>query len=828
MVQTYSSKPVNNFIKGLITEASVMTYPEGASSDELNCDLLKNGARQRRRGIEFEPNYVASSFSAGQGAFVHTQNWQNVTGIGGTEFLIVQVNNLVYFYNKSAAALSTAAKAFSINLNNYTADNDFKVENTPISVSSTIGYLVIVSEAIDPIKVIYNSLDDTISVSRIKIQIRDFEYLGMSSEIESISKAGSTTVVYTVNTHNFVAGESITVDCDVTTFNGIYTVKSVLTSKSFTLGEEENSSAAIILNQTTSFSGSIKGLVTKNIPNDLVPTTVNKNYRYDLYNMGWAERVKFIGGPSAPTPYQQYLAEQDFYGFPPRNKPWYYGKLYTENTSPPEKGIKFNASQFYTTAAGNTLAPNGYFILDFFKQNRSKATEDTPDPISDLVTIREKARFSCTASYAGRVWYAGLSSAKNGGKIFFSKVLENKDDLGKCYQAASPTAEDSPGIVDSDGGYIVIPDASQIVSLVPSGAMLYVFASNGVWVIGGVDQVFKATEYYVSKLSTFGIINARSLVNVSGTPIYWGTSGIYAVTMEGNTPTVSSISDNIKSFYDNLTKVQKKNTKAVFDRLNNRVYWLYPSSTETIDNKKNNLLILDMSLQAFFPWKVEDKASDTPYLLDIVDISGFGAVTSTNNVITVGGNQVIYSTFDSVVQDQLGSNDSTITEIKFLTSIVSSGIRKLTFSNFSSRTFLDWGDKNYESYAETGYDFQGSATLKKNAPYITTYLKRTEENFVASGVGYEADYPSSCTLTVKWDLSGDSSRWSTPSQIYRAMNYTIVNPSNLTFAYPYDTIVCRTKIRGKGRVLRLRFSSEQGKDFYLVGWEMISASNPRY
>jgi hypothetical protein len=50
----------------------------------------------------------------------------------------------------------------------------------------------------------------------------------------------------------------------------------------------------------------------------------------------------------------------------------------------------------------------------------------------------------------------------------------------------------------------------------------------------------------------------------------------------------------------------------------------------------------------------------------------------------------------------------------------------------------------------------------------------------------------------------------------------------LTFTYPYDTIVCRTKVRGKGRVMRMRFESETGKDFYLIGWEIVSGTNPRY
>ena len=44
----------NTFVKGLITEAGPLTYPEGASLDESNFVLNRDGSRQRRFGIQFE------------------------------------------------------------------------------------------------------------------------------------------------------------------------------------------------------------------------------------------------------------------------------------------------------------------------------------------------------------------------------------------------------------------------------------------------------------------------------------------------------------------------------------------------------------------------------------------------------------------------------------------------------------------------------------------------------------------------------------------------------------------------------------------------------
>lgn len=814
MPQQVNLKPVNTFNKGLVTEATVMTFPEGASSDELNCDLLKNGARQRRRGIEYEQNYQESSFSVTSNSFIHKENWQNVSGIGGTEFLVVQVNNIVYFYDKSGGTVSATEKPFSINLSDYSAGNSFSVSETPISTSSITGYLVIVSAAINPIVVEYFASSDSISVEKIDIRIRDFEYLGMSSNIQSISRTSNVVTIITTTDHELNTGDSIRVSCALGQFNGVFTVASTPDDNEFTYS----------LTGANLATTNVVGLVyeTKwDIDTEKRPTAVTRNYFYDLANQGWWEPGVYRKASTANpynTPYHNWVAGSGWArtDYPARNKPWWFG----------QDSTGYLVEQYYLhSAAGKTLAPNGYFILDFFNQDRSTAVSntDTTYTITGLTVIVEPERFSTTVAYAGRVWYAGIDSKINGGKIFFSQVITSKSTLGKCYQESSPTSKDSAGIIDSDGGYITIPDISDIKALYATGSVLYVLASNGVWVIGGVDQVFKATEYYVSRISNFGIVNRKTLVDVSGTPVYWGVSGIFAISNEADKPSVTNISEPIKTFYDGISNDNKGSATSVFDRLNNRIYWLYAGADETVEHKKNKILVLDMTLQAYFPWEVKDTTGTSPYLLDAFFLSGLGSSPVDFDVM-VGADNIITAASDKVIQT-ITSSGATQTEVKF---IVRTASGKLTFAEFKSMDFLDWGSADYSSYAETGYDFIGSATLKKNTPYITTYFKRTERNFVVSGNGYEADYPSGCLLTTKWDLSGDNSRWSNPSEVYRIVNYPTADPDDLTFTYPYDTIVARTKIRGKGRVMRMRFESESGKDFYLIGWEVVSGTNPRY
>lgn len=793
MAQQYSQKTVNTFIKGLFTEASVMTFPEDTTSDELNFDLLIDGTRKRRRAIAYEENYQNSSFSVAAGDLIHAETWTNVSGIGGTEFLVVQHNNMVYFYDKSLDTISAGEKPFSINLNNYSANNSYSVSSSYISTASVTGYLVIVSPAIEPIRVEYIPTDNNITVSKIKIQIRDLEYLGLSANITTISRT-SNTVTVTVNTpHYFNASDTVEIDSSLYQFNGTYTIASAPTSTTFTYtlaGSDLGSTAA-------------SGLATKEFEPQNAPTAITNNYLYDLFNQGWYSDNNGRAGNA----FDYWDNTQS--DFPPRNKPWWVAK----NSSNEQDITEYRKVEY-----GNTLAPNGHYILDFFNQNRSSVSN-----INSLTTIVESARFNSVASYAGRVWYAGLDSAKNGGKIFYSKTIEDKKDFGTCYQKEDPTSEDTPGLVDSDGGYIIIPEASSIQALFTTGSILYVLAVNGVWAIGGVDQVFKATEYYVSKISSFGICSKRTLINVSDAPVFWDTSGIYTIAIEQSVPYVTSMADNIRSFYDSISIENKKNATAVFDRLGKRIIWMYSSNTETVANKKTKVLIYDINLQAFFPWEIADTTGTSPYLFCGFYLSGLGSNDVDYNILA-GADQVIDASSNTVIET-ISSTASTSTDTKFL---VRTANGYLTVANFTGRDFLDWGSANYTSYAETSYDFSGSAMLKKNVPYIVSYMKRTEENFVLVDGNYEVDYPSSCLLTVKWDLSNDSSRWSSPSQIYRMVNYPTVDPNNLTFTYPYDTIVARTKIRGKGRVMRMRFESEQGKDLNLIGWETISASNPRY
>ena len=58
MTRTTLAAELNTFVKGLITEATPLTFPANASLDEDNFVLNRQGSRQRRFGMNFEEDFL--------------------------------------------------------------------------------------------------------------------------------------------------------------------------------------------------------------------------------------------------------------------------------------------------------------------------------------------------------------------------------------------------------------------------------------------------------------------------------------------------------------------------------------------------------------------------------------------------------------------------------------------------------------------------------------------------------------------------------------------------------------------------------------------------
>ena len=724
MPQSINEKVVNTFIKGLITEAGELTFPPDASIDESNCLLERDGSRRRRLAIEYETDAVNSSFGIVDTQVFATSLWTNVAGQAGLTFLVVQVGSVLYFYNTATQPYSAQQKSFSVNIAPFEFSGSAGSSTVRIQTTSINGSLVVVSGAISPFYIEYNTSNDSITTSSaITFEARDFEWQGDISTYDAVSSG-----------------------------------------------------------------------------------TVPDARKWDTLNSGW---VGTKGEAARST-----WSSANSNNYPSLTHPWYSGK----NTDG-----AFNASDWDEVFGGSTLIGNGHFVLNFF--NKIRVSGGT----TYIATEVEASRPRTVAAFSGRVFYSGLNSAKNGGRILFSKVIDNISEVGRCYQQNDPTAENSSDLLATDGGVINLPDAVNIQKLHVQGSSILVFAENGVWQISGVDNVFRATEYSISHVSSIGINNPETFVDVGGVPMWWSKVGIHTLAVDqvsGSVKEQNLTISTVQTFWDLIDGNAKAECTGIFDEINRRILWFYPKNGESNKNKKNKVLTLDMNLQSFYPWEIADSSSNVDYVIGAQFFSGYGSDFVLADVKLSNGNDVVLSNGDDVVQSVLSELSSADSSIMLMVKDVSAN--KMKMALFKGDGFLDWGNANYISFAEAGYEFMGDLILKKSSPYVVTYLRPTETGWTGSaGSGYTPVRQSSMLVSAYWDFRKTVS--STAQEAYRLKYVPVVDPSNLnSYNYPDEMVTTRLKLRGSGRSVRLRFESAQGKDFVLLGYGMINAVNQRF
>lgn len=493
-----------------------------------------------------------------------------------------------------------------------------------------------------------------------------------------VVQVGSTLYFYDASSSTFVSGvKGFTVDLDSykapkatrTDINGI----SVASGKGvlFVVGEsivpfyiEYDPDTDTI--STTEVSIQIRDLTQLDTTDvETEGTTLTSSRKYDLLNQGWYKTDVIIGSSSQTIYIKTKSSNPDtsipgytgsildgyfetFGTYPPKTKPWWVGRGFVTvdvhikvpgifNDKKYTKEVEaFSKEAYDLYFGGNTIAPLGHYIVDPFYKDRSASSG-----ISGISAEVEDSRPNAVAFYGGRVFY-GLNNT-----IYFSQVI--LDDLtasGRCYQDADPTAEDTIGLIASDGGVITIPDMGQIIRMFVVEGALLIFADNGVWTLYSPDGVgFSAINFAVDFVTPLSTVGYHSIVDVEGYPVYWGNNGIYTIVPipQRVAYEVKDLSDKkIKNYLaDNTTFLAKKYAKGVYDKANKRVIWLWKSSVDADVNRFEFDRALNYStvFDAFFPYSMTIHTpvdgSDHRYAIcETVDSSAISTTTSEVNVVT--------------------------------------------------------------------------------------------------------------------------------------------------------------------------------------------------
>lgn len=735
-----SEKIYRSFVKGIITEASPLTFPENASVDEDNFVLNRNGSRSRRLGVDYESysaltatGFATSILASGRQSF---HKWDSPGGDTTVSIGVVRIYNKLWFINLLAASPSA-------NLLN--SGNPITISNLANSEMETAvinNSLVLVSKDITvPILLTYNTTTQAVSQAQIPIYVRDI------------------------------------------------------------WGVADN----LAINER--------------------PVTITDLHKYNLRNQGWSTKIVTVSPGDAID-----ITKTSLGVYPSNSDIWTLGKVSNASSTTYQA---YDPTVLAKNSVSNSLVSRGSYIIDSFARGSQRAT------LSGLTvpTDKENGNLTTVASYASRIFYSGVTSKiTNGdakspnysGYIFFSQVVTDNEKLSKCYQEADPTDENINDLIATDGGTIQIPEATRIIKIASTQASLLVFAENGVWEIFGDTGGFIATSFQVSKISSNGVLNARSIVEANGSFIYWSKAGIFALTSQGGVPGSFAAQNlslvTIQKFFLNIPDLAKNNCRGFFDEKENRVRWLYNDSETYSEtnyiNRYNRELILDLTLQAFYPHTIESLTSGSPYVADYIEIPGY-SVASIDTNIAVGAENVIVTSGDQVVVEQaLLSNRSS--QFSFLTITGTS----FTVSKYNNSSFTDWETAGsgtgapFDSYVVTGYELFGDILRTKQVPYLFCYFDRTEDGFELDGVNLELKNKSSCLVQAQWNWanSANSGKWGNVFQAYRLLRNYIPSGVSDPFDYGESVIVTRNKLRGSGKCLSMKFQSENGKDMRILGW----------
>ena len=702
-----------NFVKGLITESSSLTFPENAAVDIKNVKLNRDGSFERRLGLDVEDTPTST---------------MGITYSDESQFQTLEVLKVKDTGDDGVFVNSRFVQAFF----KYTTTGLY---NTHLEGSSLAN--------------LTEEFDTTTSVGAL-FQVQDG-----NNNLSSTSPSQQPLVLYLDVASAFIG-------------------------------------VAFMSPQTRDFTG-----VGDSLNLDERPTTLSNEHRYNLINQGFRE-----------GDWTQLQTDKGYY--PSNADVAYLG--YRTNVSSGTR--EWNSDELIRQYFGTTGAPKGSVIRQEANYGIITAPEaqvswiETHSISRSTTAVQIGEGLTAVASFSGRVFFAGYLNSDRSRNIYFSRILPTGESVfqsalhaEKWYQEADPTSENINEIVDTDGGVIKIPTIGKVKKMVPYRDSLLIFADNGVWQLSpGEKRYFTPTSYSLSRVTVYGMVGKESAVVANDFVFYWANEGIIALSPDKITGLLKAQNasvQTIQTLYDGIEYDSKRVVFSCFDYVANKIYWFYENSYNASDRGADRILVLDLQLQAFYIYETT-KPVDGPRIR--------GAIINPL---------------------QSGSNED---RLKILCVVQpSAGNYSLQWATFSNTNFEDWvtyyggvaGDgDDADAYIVTGYELAEDAARRKQAPYVTFLMRRTETGTEADGTPTN---PGSVKYRARWDWAdADSSgKWGNEQQAYKLRRvWTDPTPPSSTFGDGYPVVWSKKKIRGSGKALSLKLYTEASKDFNILGWQI--------
>ena len=769
----------NTISGGLITEASAITFPDSASLDEDNFELNRDGTRTRRLGVDYEVDHkffetgiLYEQTSVASSSFL----WENVAGNNGETVIVIQYGLNLAFYRASGSSLSSTRI-------------DYKF------TASGIGG---------------------------KAKVFGFANIGGKLWVADSSKK-----VYTITADlsdpTIITMTSTSASLEIRDLFGVPSL--------YNSSVEGHGGGQVDLNDSAY-------LVKRPLPSGLIISL----YKYNLRNQSFALKKYEKTGTSKTDPISSFLNNSG--GVYPSMGDSVLAAYYNNVNDDDNKTVeRFHAEDLVANTQGSFASAKGYFIIDALDRSESRAkrwlelTQDqgySPNSGVSLPYDSTPGGASTIAEYVGRVWYAGFSEdgaatstgIRLGSYVLYSQLSNSVTSLTRCYQAGDPTSKDAPELLDTDGGFLSLDGAYGITKIIVVGDSLLVFADNGVWAISGeAGASFTPTLPRVMKITDRGSVSRQAIVLVDKSIMYWAKSGIYLITVSpvGDYEIKSVTENTIQTLYNKIPITEKETVIGGYDSYTSQVTW---SVFNTVGRTSNTYLLKLLTTNgAFTTHTISDGEGAGKTLMGPVDVPTY-TLNNTEEYVVVGLDRVLVGLEQVTLTSEL--KEARSRDTKYLMTEDVNGYGSITFAEFTQTYYKDWGETDAPAYIVTGYVSGGDFQRHKQIPYITFHFQKTETGFgqLCDGTIISSQ-ESSCLVQAQWDWANTASsgRWGREFQAYRYRSQFMPLSAGSSRDTGFSTVVTKSKIRGKGRVLSLKLSTEAGKDCRILGWSAIMAVN---
>jgi hypothetical protein len=807
MPEARQEKNYFDFSKGLNTVSNEIGFPDGYSTDERNLVIERDGSRTRRKGLQEEASGVAKGIGIVTLAYEQCFKWHGAGGDPSKNIMVYQHGQELYFADDDGS-ISDSYLSDTVDMltpsrlvDSTTTANEFTPE--PCSFAVHRGDLIVTHKYLKPMVVKVNPATDAITVETINLLVRDFE--GIDDGVAVDYQPGTLSDDHRYNLLNRGWKQEDIDDYATNSSGNDYPAKNMIWYKGYKrtdatagVNPEDGDRAwdtGKMEAEAFGYSSSPQGSLFLN-PLDTTYGILGEAGGASSVAMIFAAG-NFAANPTSATTvtvtatgHGQSAAGSSF---------TCSGQYWTYNASGGGQDVWEGLNRTWTptatagtapTAAGevqvsdaNTLVFYVTAITDWSSwqdtalDGQVDGTEAIDNSDGSTLTVGPVA----CESWAGRIWYAGIPDSEWADTIFFSRVVTKSRNYGKCIQAADPTDEFNNQLRDDDGGTVIIPDMGEVIQLQAVRNGMLVLTTNGVWEIsGGGNRPFTATRISARMITDADCRSPVSVKTIEDSVVYAGRRGIIILSPNQYTGLLEDqlLSDVIEPTWTALPDNNLSRVQCVYDEEEKLIYFGYNEDSTGYD------LLED--------WLVFNMRTGGWYALEFNNDNAWG------------------------VKAAYSSNARGAAKIKFIVRISNSGIE---IHDLDSTDYLDWdGAESPLPYIMSGWEGLGDFQRRKQAPVITVYNKNTGTGWTSTGNGWSEDNEGSVLMSGYWDWTDNSvfNKITDTIQTYRRIRPFVPTTSNSVDGTP--VLVTRNKLRGRGRVLQLRFEGEAGKDVHLLGF----------